>query len=146
MNNFIKLFFILLSCLTFGQQSQELEEKFIKDFYVSYMNDNEIELSNYLTKNLINKIQKIQNTIDYSYITRSQDITNDMLKSLKVKPLSNKWYQVNYYSIFNKDTTFFKIPLKVSRCGHLKIVEIESPWNYSKWGCDKNQPFIEKTK
>ncbi|QAR31367.1 hypothetical protein EQP59_08445 [Ornithobacterium rhinotracheale] len=122
-----KLSFVLFSCLIFGQQSQNLEEKFIKEFYVSYMNDDKIDLSNYMSRSLINKINQAQKTLDFSYITRSQDITNDMLKSIEVKKLSNKWYQVNYYSIFNKDTTFFKIPLKISKGNHLKIVDIAAP-------------------
>uniref|UniRef100_UPI0039A6B134 hypothetical protein n=1 Tax=Ornithobacterium rhinotracheale TaxID=28251 RepID=UPI0039A6B134 len=122
-----KLSFVLFSCLIFGQQSQNLEEKFIKEFYVSYMNDDKIDLSNYLSCRLINKINQAQKTLDFSYITRSQDVTNDMLKSIEVKKLSNRWYQVNYYNVSNGDTIFFKIPLKISKGNHLKIVDIAVP-------------------
>ena len=85
----------------------------------------------YLTKSLLEKIDKIVKASDADPIIRGQDFREDVIKTLDVKHLEDNWYMVSY--IWDKDTT--NIPVRVSLINSQYMIDYIIPfWHGTHYG------------
>lgn len=101
----------------------------IKDFYEAYavsclsIGKEAVALGDsvkekYLTKELIEKVDRLVKATDADPIIRAQDLGEDDIKTLVVKHLNDNWYQVDYTSA--KGSQFERavsIPVRVVNVG-----------------------------
>jgi hypothetical protein len=116
-------------------------ENLISKFYKAYISESgsltgdELK-KKYLTKRLIEKLDRVRAETDADAIIRAQDTTDDMVKSLSVKRIEGDWYMVSYTS--GKGTKFEKheeIPMKVIRSGNGYMIDYITPsWNTIRYG------------
>jgi hypothetical protein len=112
----------------------------IKNFYVAYTtNDNDSLVRNFLTKNLIEKVNRMGTASGADPIIRAQDFREDVIKTIKVRHLESNWYEVSYdwyspWAVGNK-VRHTAIPLRVTKIeGRYMIDYITPHWNGSLYG------------
>jgi len=116
----------------------------IKDFYMAYTTpvlcDNSSPdslMEKYLTRRLIEKVERMRTAIGADPIIRAQDFTEDARKTLDIKYLDGNWFMVGYsYSLFgSKDTVYTNIPLRVTQTDGRYLIDYITPvWNGSLYG------------
>ncbi len=115
---------------------EQKAKSLISTFYKAYISESGSLVGDelkkkYLTKRLIEKLDRVRAETDADPIIRAQDTTDDMVKSLSVKHIEGDWYMVSYTS--NKGTKFErseKIPTKVIRSGNGYMIDYITPsWN-----------------
>ncbi|MGL5016245.1 MAG: hypothetical protein ACRC6V_18495 [Bacteroidales bacterium] len=114
----------------------------IKEFYVSYLsldyNDNsskELLFSQYLSKGLAKRIEKITYATGSDPIIRAQDFSTDSKETLRVDELGDNWYMVSYLWNKNDSSTLVSIPLKAKLSnGQCKISYITPIWSDNQYG------------
>ncbi len=116
----------------------------IKDFYMTYttpvLSDSSSPdslMEKYLTRRLIEKVERMRTAIGADPIIRAQDFTEDARKTLDIKYLDGNWFMVGYsYSLFgSKDTVYTNIPLRVTQTDGRYLIDYITPeWNGSLYG------------
>ncbi len=116
----------------------------IRSFYVAYtanlLSDNSSPdslMEKYLTRRLIEKVERMRTAIGADPIIRAQDFTEDARKTLDIKYLDGNWFMVGYsYSLFgSKDTVYMNIPLRVIQTDGRYLIDYITPeWNGSLYG------------
>lgn len=122
-----------------GQEAIRVVEDFYKSYTVSYSCgthlDGEVIKKKYLTKRLIDKIDRMGSTIGADPIIRAQDFNETAFKTLSVNSMGDNWYMVNYRWNENDDRSNKNIPLKVIFAdGRYMIDYITPEWNGSLYG------------
>lgn len=127
--------------------------RIVEDFYRTYMasflsdlpSNGNLNMEKYLTRRLIDKINRMRSVIGADPVIRAQDVNQTAFETLKVKPLGNNWYMVNYRWNMNDEKSNTSIPLKVSIAdGRYMIDYITPEWNGSLYGDNllcKNRPL-----
>jgi hypothetical protein len=119
----------------------------IRDFYVAYTTNfisasavsNDSLVRNFLTKNLIERVDRMRTASGADPIIRAQDFREDIIKTIKVRHLESNWYEVRYddYSPWVADNRdrHTAIPLRVTKMeGHYMINYITPHWNGALYG------------
>lgn len=116
---------------------------FVEDFYkaytASFLSDSHSggldDMEKYLTKRLIEKIARLRTATGADPIIRAQDFNENAFETLKVDPLGNNWYMVNYKWNKNDEGNGTNIPLKVILAdGRYMIDYITPEWSGSLYG------------
>lgn len=136
----IILFFTFFTLQACGQNDSQLEEvNFLSQFYKDYVKnwENEKELdslkSKNLSKELIEKLASlnVSEKLDYDPLVNAQDVSEDLLKTIKISPLKDSgYYKVCYTSLYETDSicTTLQI-LKTGRSyliNDIKVNDIQS--------------------
>ncbi|MFR1234827.1 MAG: hypothetical protein ACLSC9_00600 [Barnesiella sp.] len=115
----------------------------IKAFYSEYMhnlmhgNDSQNKglCEKYITRALIQKIQRISYATGADAIIRAQDVNEAAIQSLYVEDLGDNWYLVHYLWDIDDKGSDTEIPLKVQKAGDTcQIVYITPVWSGSLYG------------
>lgn len=108
--------------------------KTIKQFYTSYTADKARGASldsikqKYLTKRLIDKLQRVGSATDSDPIIRAQDFIPENLHTLLIIPLEEDWFKVHYKVAYDKSSV--DIPLKIIKArDQYKIDYLTPQWN-----------------
>lgn len=119
----------------------------VKYFYTTYMRnilegkDNSALCEAYLSKGLIEKLDRVGKATNMDQIIRAQDVSTDAIETLRVKELGNDWYMVTYSwykekpDWYSGDNEPICIPLKaISKDGKCQIIYITPSWNRTMFG------------
>lgn len=106
----------------------------IKCFYAACMSDEYLGKSDSLEKSMltpymIEKVHRMSYMMDAYAILRAQDYTDEMLQSLQVEYIEDRWFRVTYKHSLEKKSEKFDIPLRMN--DHYMIDFITPPWNES---------------
>ncbi|MDR3365398.1 MAG: YbjP/YqhG family protein [Prevotellaceae bacterium] len=124
----------------------------IKDFYTSYASNiiseiasNDLLVQRFLTKRLIEKVDRMRAATGADPIIRAQDFREDVIETLQVKHLAGNWYMVSYDWVEDKKVDNVSIPLRIVKTdGGYRIDYITPEWNASLYGdsllCDHLEP------
>ena len=140
------------------QDSVRIQESIdmLKTFYVTYTTywlspssekKSDSLVRKYLTKNLIEKVDRMGKTTGSVPIVRAQDFREDVIKTISVNHLSDNWYMVGYtWTAFN-GTTQTNIPVRVTKINNQYMIDYITPeWNDILYGdnllFDKPEPQI----
>lgn len=87
----------------------------------------------FLTKSLIDKVDRIAAATDADPIIRAQDFSQEAIETLKVRPLGQSWYMVSY--ILGRKYNSTNIPVRINKIkGKYMIDYIMPDWNGSLYG------------
>ncbi len=87
----------------------------------------------FLTKSLIDKVDRMAAETDADPIIRAQDFSKEAIETLKAKSLGHSWYMVSYTARKENDST--EIPVRISTIkGKYMIDYITPDWNGSLYG------------
>lgn len=111
--------------------------RLIKSFYNAYMINglssqysNDLIKKRYLTKRLIEKIERVTLATGADPIIRAQDFTENAIETLNVRHLQDDWFVVDYKWNVSDDAIYREIPLKVIQVeGQCLIDYITPEWN-----------------
>ncbi|MDR2621268.1 MAG: DUF3828 domain-containing protein [Dysgonamonadaceae bacterium] len=114
----------------------------IKDFYMAYttniiseISSNDLLIKKFLTKRLIERVNRIRTATGSDPVIRAQDFREDAIETLRVKHLEENWYMVSYDWIIDEKVNQTNIPLRVVKTDvHYKIDYITPEWNGSLYG------------
>lgn len=114
-------------------------ENFYRAYTASFLSDlpsnGSLDMEKYLTKRLLEKIERVRTATGSDPIIRAQDFNETAFETLNAKPLGDNWYMVNYRWNKNDDRSNTNIPLKVASVdGHYMIDYITPVWNGSLYG------------
>jgi hypothetical protein len=151
--NALKIYLLLLFALCFSvvycrervKQETIVEQEAIhavKNFYVAYTtgilsnrSSNDSLVRKFLTKNLIEKVDRMRAAMNADPIIRAQDFREDVIETIKVKHLEGNWYEVSYDWAIGNKVSHTVIPLRVTKTeGHYMINYITPHWNGSLYG------------
>ncbi|MDR0937747.1 MAG: YbjP/YqhG family protein [Mediterranea sp.] len=114
----------------------------IKAFYQSYIRRSSAQPSQsvdtlnayYLTPALIERLDRLIYSTDADPILRAQDISDNMLSSLNVRPLGGNWFMVSY--IWSKESGHRQdIPVRVKAYQDRYQIDYVTPaWNGAQYG------------
>ncbi|MDR0962743.1 MAG: DUF3828 domain-containing protein [Mediterranea sp.] len=138
--------FCLALCTTqtaFAQSSRKVNVEeatlVIRNFYKAYLSNmlsetnaavDETPEQQYLTPALIEKVELIGNETDADPIIRAQDVMNEMLQTLRVTHLENRWFMVSYET---PEKT--QIPVRVIPDGNSYRIDYITPlWDEAMYG------------
>lgn len=101
----------------------------------------------YLTDELRQKLGRQTQATDADAIIRAQDVSQDMLESLKVKELSNDWYVVSFQFSKNTPENRAEIPLRARSADGKCVIYYIAPNGYGEdhIKADGNYGVAEKT-
>ena len=122
-----------------GQEAIRVVEDFYRSYTVNHLygthQDAEVIMKKYLTKRLIEKIDRVGSMTGADPIIRAQDFNETAFETLNVKFMGNNWYMVNYKWNKNDEGSNTNIPLKVTLVdGRYMIDYITPEWNGSLYG------------
>ncbi len=110
--------------------------KTIKHFYTAYTADRaslDSIKQRYLTKRLIDKLQRVGSATDSDPIIRAQDFISENLHTLLIIPLREDWFKVHYKVTYDKSSV--DIPLKIIKShNQYKIDYLTPEWNGTLYG------------
>ncbi len=116
----------------------------VERFYHNYINHQINHLSDpdslyegYMGDRMRAKIKRLSYSSDVDPLTRSQDVSQDMLKTLDVKCLGRYWYMVSFFGDKNDSTSMIKIPVQAMKYKDGILITYITPWwNKDKYGRD----------
>lgn len=121
------LFFIMSVFYGMAQNkisySKDENITFLKTFYSDYMKGI-VEKDNYMSKELIQKIERMRTMMNADPIISAQDVTSEMIKTLSVLYLKKQWYKVTYHTSFNNKKEYTNIFVKTDASKILAVY----PW------------------
>lgn len=112
----------------------------IREFYAAYLTDflqdgsrREALCREFLTPELVAKLERVGNATGADPVIRAQDTTPDALRTLTVSELPDDWYMVSYRT--REGGTPIEIPLKAQLVdGSCKITYITPVWHGTRSG------------
>lgn len=129
--------FILIFILGFHAIGMSACLEQIKSFYTAYLTNvlrdnskNEALCRKYLTKELLDKLQRVGNATGGDPVIRAQDANMDAIETLNVENLTGGWYMVSYLWDKKDTNSITKIPVNAQNMdGECKITYITPIWN-----------------
>lgn len=114
----------------------------VENFYKTYTTNvlsnpysNDLIKKEYLTKRLIEKMDRVMLATGADPIIRAQDFTESAIRTLKVRHLRGDWYMVGYKWNARDDTDYQEIPLKVIQVNGQYFIDYITPeWNGALYG------------
>ena len=118
------------------QEATLVVEGFYRSYTDNYLHGTQLKgeeiMKKYLTKRLIEKIDRMVSATGVNPIIRAQDFNETAFETLKVKPLGDNWYMVNYRWYENDDSSNTNIPLKVTLVDGRYMIDYITPiWSGS---------------
>lgn len=113
---------------------QQTKTDFVRSFYESYLkawNDDKEEAvaKQNMTAAMYENAKRIEKVTEASVVLRAQDITDNMLKSLRVEDAGGNWAKVSYKLFTEKGLEVTEIPVEaVKEKGQWKISYIVPEW------------------
>lgn len=134
--------FILIFILGFHAIGRSVCLEQIKSFYTAYLTNvlrdnskNEALCRKYLTKELLDKLQRVGNATGGDPVIRAQDANMDAIETLNVEKLTGGWYMVSYLWDKKDTNSITMIPVKAQNMdGECKITYITPIWNDAQYG------------
>ncbi len=133
---------------TAEQNAIETIKSFYSAYVTYYLNDiedvtqNNLIKKKYLTKRLIEKIDRTENASGIDAILHSTEgVGEEILKTLEIKQLDKSWYMVSYHWSGEPNA---KVPLRVNKIDGKYMIDYITPvWNDTKYG---DSLFFDKPK
>lgn len=129
-----KIAVILISLLCIQSASADSFSEEIKFFYLYYLNNilqddsqNADLCKVYLTKELIEEVERAAAETGVDPIIRSQDVNEDAAETLSVGSLGGGWYLVSYYWTKGDESSKIEIPLKAEKINNEMIITYITP-------------------
>lgn len=129
---------LLLLCsallLTLGVSAQTSGEDFVRNFYEKYLSEEpsaQVEALKMLTPRLQAKVARLRAEMNGDPFTRTEGITPEMRKTLRVMPAENGWFVASFTTHFEDEllTEMTKIPVFPEQIeGRWQLARIAAPW------------------
>lgn len=120
--------------LTLGVSAQTSGEDFVRNFYEKYLSEEpsaQVEALKMLTPRLQAKVARLRAEMNGDPFTRTEGITPEMRKTLRVMPAENGWFVASFTTHFEDEllTETTKIPVFPEQIeGRWQLARIAAPW------------------